>query len=313
MKIDYDDLLGCKPMNSHVNVKKTMCSCDTFVITRVYLGINRPMRSKQVDKRKVLVIEDEFDIAQLIRLHLSDIDCEVTLARDGHEGMRQAFAQQWDLVMLDLRLPGPDGLSICRALRRDQAYTPVLILTSKSSELDRVLGLELGADDYVTKPFSVAELMARVKAIFRRMETMGKRFSAETETMVVGPLTIDTAGREVSLHEQAVSLTAREFDLLVHFVRHPGQVFSRAQLLDSVWGYGHEGYEHTVNSHINRLRAKIEQDPSRPEHIVTVWGVGYKLDTRPHIRLNRSTQGGNESRPGNPDGGRSRSHLRLLQ
>jgi DNA-binding response OmpR family regulator len=183
--------------------------------------------------------------------------------------------------MLDLRLPGPDGLSICRALRRDQAYTPVLMLTSKSSELDRVLGLELGADDYVTKPFSVSELMARVKAIFRRVESLDKRYSAETETIHLGALVIDTAGRGVTVQGQPISLTAREFDLLLHFVRHPGQVFSRAQLLDSVWGYGHEGYEHTVNSHINRLRAKIEQNPSQPEYIVTVWGVGYKLDGRP--------------------------------
>jgi len=264
-------------------------------------------------KHKVLVIEDEFDIAQLIRLHLNDIDCEVTLARDGHEGMRQAFSQQWDLVMLDLRLPGPDGLSICRALRRDQAYTPILILTSKSSELDRVLGLELGADDYVTKPFSVAELMARVKAIFRRMETMGKRFSNESETVVLGPLSIDSAGRELSLHGQPVSLTAREFDLLMHFVRHPGQVFSRAQLLDSVWGYGHEGYEHTVNSHINRLRAKIEQDPSQPEHIVTVWGVGYKLDARPQEVAIKSSQRGIQSKSGTSNGARSHPHLRLHQ
>jgi DNA-binding response OmpR family regulator len=233
-----------------------------------------------VEKRKVLVVEDEFDIAQLIRLHLNDIDCDVTLAADGHEGMRQALAQQWDLVMLDLRLPGPDGLSICRTLRREQTYTPILMLTSKSSELDRVLGLELGADDYVTKPFSVSELMARVKAIFRRVESMEKRYSIETETIVLGPLVIDTAGREVMLREQPITLTAREYDLLLHFVRHPGQVFSRAQLLDSVWGYGHEGYEHTVNSHINRLRAKIEQNSSQPEFIVTVWGVGYKLDAR---------------------------------
>jgi len=233
-----------------------------------------------VEKRKVLVVEDEFDIAQLIRLHLNDIDCDVTLAADGHEGLRQALAQEWDLVMLDLRLPGPDGLSICRALRREQTYTPILMLTSKSSELDRVLGLELGADDYVTKPFSVSELMARVKAIFRRVESMEKRYSTETETIVFGPLVINTAGREVMLREQSVTLTAREYDLLLHFVRHPGQVFSRAQLLDSVWGYGHEGYEHTVNSHINRLRAKIEQNSSQPEFIVTVWGVGYKLDAR---------------------------------
>ena len=233
-----------------------------------------------MEKRKVLVVEDEFDIAQLIRLHLNDIDCDVTLAADGHEGLRQALAQEWDLVMLDLRLPGPDGLSICRALRREQTYTPILMLTSKSSELDRVLGLELGADDYVTKPFSVSELMARVKAIFRRVESMEKRYSTETETIVFGPLVINTAGREVMLREQSVTLTAREYDLLLHFVRHPGQVFSRAQLLDSVWGYGHEGYEHTVNSHINRLRAKIEQNSSQPEFIVTVWGVGYKLDAR---------------------------------
>lgn len=259
-------------------------------------------------KRKVLVVEDEHDIAQLIRLHLNDIDCEVTLAADGHAGMRQAFAQEWDLVMLDLRLPGPDGLTICRALRRDQAYTPILMLTSKSSELDRVLGLELGADDYVTKPFSVSELMARVKAIFRRVESMGKRYTADHETMILGPLTVDTAGREVTLHKQAVSLTAREFDLLLHFMRHPGQVFSRAQLLDSVWGYGHEGYEHTVNSHINRLRAKIEQNPSQPDHIVTVWGVGYKLDARPQDIGSRSTRNSNTAQADRSTGSRLQLH-----
>jgi DNA-binding response OmpR family regulator len=246
-----------------------------------------------MSKRKVLVIEDEHDIAQLIRLHLNDIDCDVTLAADGHEGMRQAFARQWDLVMLDLRLPGPDGLSICRALRRDQSYTPILMLTSKTSELDRVLGLELGADDYVSKPFSVSELMARVKAIFRRVESLEKRYTADAEIISLGQLAIDTAGRDVTLAKQAVSLTAREFDLLLHFLRHPGQVFSRAQLLDSVWGYGHEGYEHTVNSHINRLRSKIEQNPSQPEIIVTVWGVGYKLDARPQDIGNKPAQHSN--------------------
>jgi DNA-binding response OmpR family regulator len=244
---------------------------------------------------KVLVVEDELDIANLIRLHLKDIDCDVTLAADGHEGMRQALGQQWDLVMLDLRLPGPDGLSICRALRRDQVYTPIIMLTSKSSELDRVLGLELGADDYVTKPFSVSELMARVKAIFRRVESMGKQFALDSERLCFGPFVIDTAGRQVMLHNQAVSLTAREFDLLLHFVRHPGQVFSRAQLLDSVWGYGHEGYEHTVNSHINRLRAKIEQSSAQPDYIVTVWGVGYKLDMRPQDITPASSAGDNVS------------------
>jgi DNA-binding response OmpR family regulator len=234
-----------------------------------------------VNKRKVLVIEDEPDIARLLALHLDDANCDVTLAADGHEGMREAFTHRWDLVILDIRLPGPDGLSICRALRRDLSYVPILMLTSKSSELDRVLGLELGADDYVTKPFSVSELMARVKAIFRRVESLEKRLPGAGESLAIGPLRIDTSGRQVYLEDEPISLTAREYDLLLHFGRHPGHVFSRAQLLDSVWGYGHDGYEHTVNTHINRLRAKIEPDPSHPSLIVTVWGVGYKLEVNP--------------------------------
>ena len=228
--------------------------------------------------RRVLVVEDEQDIAELLALHLGDIGCDVTLAADGHDGMRQAFAREWDLVILDLCLPGPDGLSICRRLRRESRYVPVLMLTSKSSELDRVLGLELGADDYVTKPFSVSELMARVKAIFRRIESLKKRLPGG-DSLSIGPLAIDVAGRQVRVGDEPTSLTAREFDLLLHFARHPGCVFSRAQLLDSVWGYGHDGYEHTVNSHINRLRAKIEPDPAQPAFIRTVWGVGYKLET----------------------------------
>ncbi len=231
-------------------------------------------------EHQVLVVEDEPDIARLLHMHLRDANCQVTLAADGHQGMRQAFVRHWDLIILDIRLPGPDGLSICRALRREQRYVPILMLTSKSSELDRVLGLELGADDYVTKPFSVSELMARVKAIFRRMESFEKQYAGEGEAMTLGPLAIDSGTREVTLHGEPVALTAREFDLLLHFARHPGQVFTRAQLLDNVWGYGHEGYEHTVNSHINRLRAKIEPDPARPIFITTIWGVGYKLDAR---------------------------------
>lgn len=245
---------------------------------RSNLSESRHTGPDRVNKRKVLVIEDEWDIAQLLELHLSDANCEITLAADGHEGMRLAFARTWDLIILDLRLPGPDGLSICSALRRDRSYVPILMLTSKSSELDRVLGLELGADDYVTKPFSVSELVARVKAIFRRVDSLEKRHPDNTEYFTAGPIKIDVNTRQVLLKDDPISLTAREFDLLLHFARHPGRVFSRAQLLDSVWGYGHDGYEHTVNSHINRLRAKIEPDPSQPSLIVTVWGVGYKLD-----------------------------------
>lgn len=234
-----------------------------------------------VENRRILIVEDERDIASLLELHLSDAGFDVSVAADGHAGMQLAFGHQWDLVILDIRLPGPDGLTICRALRREMAYVPILMMTSKSSELDRVLGLELGADDYVTKPFSVTELVARVKAIFRRIESVERRFPGGAEFLHINDLVIDTSGREVRKAEDNLSLTAREFDLLLHFARHPGQVFSRAQLLDSVWGYGHEGYEHTVNSHINRLRAKIENDPAHPQLIVTCWGVGYKFDATP--------------------------------
>jgi DNA-binding response OmpR family regulator len=151
------------------------------------------------------------------------------------------------------------------------------MLTSKSSELDRVVGLEIGADDYVTKPFSILELTARVKAILRRAEFFDRSKMQAMDTVQVGKLTIDPATRSAVVRGEAVELTAREFDLLFHFAKHPGRVFSRAELLDRVWGYGHDGYEHTVNSHINRLRAKIESDPAHPDFIVTMWGVGYKM------------------------------------
>jgi DNA-binding response OmpR family regulator len=230
--------------------------------------------------RRILLVEDEQDIADLIVLHLGDLCDEVVVARDGHEGMRQATMQDWSLIILDLRLPGPDGLEICRAVRRERSYQPILMLTSKSAELDRVLGLETGADDYLTKPFSVLELAARVRAILRRVENLKKAVApdeSQGNSIQAGAIRIDPSRRHVTLSGESVELTAREFDLLEYFARHPGRVFRRAELLDRVWGYGHEGYEHTVNSHINRLRAKIEGDPSRPEVIVTVWGVGYKF------------------------------------
>ena len=190
----------------------------------------------QVKQRTVLVVEDEQDIAELLALHLRDICEEVVLAGDGHEGMRLAFARSWDLIILDLRLPGPDGLSICRALRREHSYVPILMLTSKSAELDRVLGLELGADDYVTKPFSVSELMARVRAIFRRVDSLEQRSAPATDIVKVGPLYIDAGTRQVEVDGLGVALTAREFDLLLYFATRPGHVFSRAKLLDSEWG-----------------------------------------------------------------------------
>ena len=236
---------------------------------------DRPMQAN----RKVLVVEDQQDLAELVQLHLKDLGCEVTVALDGAAGLAEAEAKDFDLVILDLMLPGIDGLEICRRLRARARYMPVLMVTAKSTELDRVLGLELGADDYLTKPFSVLELVARVKAIFRRVDALAKPDAAPVAaTIRAGALAIDPARREVRIGSRAVELTAKEFDLLVHFARHPGQVFTRNQLLDAVWGYSHSGYEHTVNSHINRLRAKIEQDPSRPQLIKTIRGVGYRLD-----------------------------------
>jgi len=228
--------------------------------------------------KSVLIVEDERDIAGLIALHLRDLADDIQIASDGHEGLRLACARSWDLIILDLRLPGPSGLDICRALRRGESYVPILMLTSKASELDRVLGLETGADDYVTKPFSVLELLARVKAIFRRIDVLDNGVKqANDEPIVLGSLTIDARRHEVAIQGELIELTAREFDLLLHFASHPGRVFRRSELLDSVWGYAHQGYEHTVNSHINRLRAKIEEDPTKPRQIVTVWGVGYKF------------------------------------
>ena len=233
--------------------------------------------------RRILLVEDEQDIAELAALHLEDLCDDVRIASDGNEGLRLALSQDWSLIVLDLRLPGVDGLEICRRVRRECRYQPILILTSKSSELDRVLGLESGADDYLTKPFSVLELAARARAILRRVDALRGAPEAHSSSGAIasGPVSIDPARREVILHGESVDLTAREFDLLEYLARHPGRVFRRADLLDQVWGYGHEGYEHTVNSHINRLRAKIEANPSQPEMIVTVWGVGYKFAPRP--------------------------------
>jgi DNA-binding response OmpR family regulator len=228
--------------------------------------------------RTILVIEDDPDIAQLMQLHLRDTGYEVDMAQDGSAGLQQALGKSYDLVILDLMLPGIDGLEVCRKLRGASKYSLVLMVTAKSTELDRVLGLEVGADDYITKPFSILELLARVKALFRRMDALRAPAPIGKPLIIhAGDLVIDVDKRKVQLRGQLIELTAKEFDLLLHFARHPGQVYTRATLLDVVWGYSHDGYEHTVNSHINRLRAKIENDSSRPRYILTVWGVGYSF------------------------------------
>lgn len=234
--------------------------------------------------KKILVIEDDMDIGRLLGMHLRDAGYSVDSVATGVEGLQQGLSNRYDLIILDVMLPGLDGFEICRQLRGLPSYTPLLMLTAKSSELDRVLGLEVGADDYMTKPFSVREMLARVKALFRRSEAFSGKNQNVHDVIRAGQLCIDVEKRKVVVRGSPLELTAKEFDLLLQFALHPGRVFTRAQLLDVVWGYGHEGYEHTVNSHINRLRAKIEKDPSKPDFILTVWGVGYQFCERdgPH-------------------------------
>jgi DNA-binding response OmpR family regulator len=225
--------------------------------------------------RRLLVVEDESEIADLVLLHLRNAGFEAEHTRQGRDALDRIEKRRFDLVVLDLGLPGGvDGVEVCRRLRARGDATPVVMLTARSEEVDRVVGLELGADDYVTKPFSVRELVARVNAVLRRVEDRSERSEPVIE---VGRLRIDTERHEVSLGGARVELTPREFELLAWFARHPGRVYTRGELLEHVWGYGHEGYAHTVNSHINRLRSKIERDPSRPGYILTVWGVGYKF------------------------------------
>jgi DNA-binding response OmpR family regulator len=229
-------------------------------------------------RKRILVVEDDPDISHLLDIHLRDNAFQVDVVDNGVDGLELATTLSYQLIVLDLMLPGIDGLELCRRLRNQAITIPILMLTAKSSEIDRVLGLELGADDYLTKPFSILELQARVNAILRRVNQPAMHASDNPDDRIeTGKLVIDVSGRNVSIDQQAAELTAREFDLLLFFARNPGRVFSRGQLLDQVWGYSHNGYEHTVNSHINRLRKKIEADPEQSQYIETVWGVGYRF------------------------------------
>lgn len=240
------------------------------------------MRLGAMSSRQVLVIEDDPDIAGLLSLHLRGLGCSVEHASGGTRGLARALDPPgWSLIVLDLQLPEVDGLEICRRVRAGAGYTPILMLTARAGESDRVLGLDTGGDDYLTKPFSVVEFAARVKAILRRAERMGLPSPVELRTTRCGELEIDLDRRTALRSGRALELTTREFDLLAFLMARPERVFSRAQLLDQVWGTTHDTFEHTVNSHINRLRAKIEPDPSQPRYIVTVWGVGYRFAREP--------------------------------
>jgi len=227
--------------------------------------------------RRVLIVEDDAHIAELMGMHLRDEGYQVVHAADGLAGVEQLEREHWDALVLDLMLPGIDGLEICRRARAMARYTPIIITSARSSEVHRILGLELGADDYLAKPFSVLELVARVRALLRRSDALANNARLDAGALDLEGLSIDPIARDVALHGKAIDLTPREFDLLYFFARHPGQVFSRLELLNQVWGYRHDGYEHTVNTHINRLRLKIEADPANPGRILTVWGRGYKL------------------------------------
>jgi DNA-binding response OmpR family regulator len=227
---------------------------------------------------RILIAEDDPDIGALLRLHAADCAAEVRLEHHGTRALLAAQAGTWDLIVLDWLLPGVDGVSICRQLRARQHRQPILLLTSRTGESDRVAGLDAGADDYVAKPFGIEEFKARVRAQLRRADQLCAAARSDAVPVQAGPIQIDTAARVARFGSRAIALATREFDLLAHFMRNPGRVFTRQQLLGAVWGTGFEGYEYTVNSHINRLRSKIEPLPAKPRHLLTVWGVGYRFD-----------------------------------
>ena len=238
-------------------------------------------KTKNLNMKKVLVVEDDRDIVDLLEIHLTDMNCELDKAYEGNVGLEKAMTGEFDLIILDVMLPGKDGLEICRQLRSKNIVTPILMLTAKAEEIDKILGLEFGADDYMTKPFSVREFVARVKAIFRRTEMSKNNKNADNKNKLImefGDLIIDMDKRKVSIQDQRIDLSPKEFDLLSLLGSKPGKSYSRTQILNLVWGYDFEGYEHTVNSHINRLRGKIEPDIQKPTYILTSWGIGYRFN-----------------------------------
>lgn len=228
--------------------------------------------------KRVLIIEDDSDIAELVSIHLKDLYCEVMHCTNGEDGLSSATKESLDLIILDIMLPKIDGLEVCRRLRAQEINTPILMLTAKSEEIDKVLGLEIGADDYLTKPFSIREFIARVKAIFRRQSIHEAVNKPVENALRIGNLLIEQNKRKVLQDGNRIDLTPKEYDLLVLLAMHPGKSYSREDLLNLIWGYEFSGYEHTVNSHINRLRSKIEPDFSKPQYILTTWGIGYRFN-----------------------------------
>lgn len=227
--------------------------------------------------KKVLLIEDDVHIKELLEIHLKDLGCQLLSFTNGKSGYNAGISENFNLIILDIMLPEKDGLEICRDLRANKVTTPILMLTARSEEIDKIIGLETGADDYLTKPFSVREFIARVKAIFRRADML-QQDQQENAIIKHNNLVIDQSKRKVTVNDLRIDLTPKEFDLLFLLASNPGKSYSRDQLLSKVWGYEFEGYEHTVNSHINRLRTKVEEDISNPTYILTTWGVGYRFN-----------------------------------
>ncbi len=230
-----------------------------------------------VNSHSILVVEDNKDLLNLLKINLSDQGYSVYTAENGIAALDMYHTHKPDLIVLDVMLPKMDGFDVCKKIRSEDRSIPILMLTAKAEEVDKVLGLELGADDYMTKPFSIREFLARVKAMFRRADLSLEEDKEGDDILEFDELIVDTAKRKVTLRGETIDLTSKEYDLLLLFFRNPGKAYSREELLNTVWGYSYDGYSHTVNSHINRLRSKIEEDPSEPHYIRTVWGVGYRF------------------------------------
>jgi len=230
--------------------------------------------------KNVLVIEDDPNIVGLLEIHLKDHNFKLSKSYTGEDGLRKARELAYDLIILDLMLPGMDGLEVCRQLRIHGALTPIMMLTAKSEEIDKVIGLEIGADDYLTKPFSIREFIARAKALVRRSdrERSAPNAGHANSQLEYGALTIDQDKKLVHRDGKRIALSRKEFELLSLLASNPGKSYDRSKLLNLVWGYDFEGYEHTVNSHINRLRGKIEPDMANPTYILTTWGMGYRFN-----------------------------------
>lgn len=233
-----------------------------------------------MDNKSVLIIEDDPNIVELLKIHLHDLGCKVAAESDGLKGLSAAKEGRFHLIILDITLPGLNGMEVCRKIRQTDRQTPIIMLTARSEEIDKVMGLETGADDYLTKPFSIREFIARVKVVFRRSEDFSQESgpALTADAINYGGLEIDLDKRKVTLNNNRIDLSPKEFELITLLASNAGKSYSRKQLLNLVWGYDFEGYEHTVNSHINRLRAKIEEDVSNPKFILTTWGVGYRFN-----------------------------------